>query len=125
MAQINWQKYYPYFKPHEFVCKETGKNGVKAELLDRLLLLRLEWGKPMIITSGYRAPEHSRERVKKAPGPHTTGFACDVAIGPGSDAWDFTYLAMQHGFKGIGVSQKAGLPRFIHLDLLDKRLWSY
>ena len=122
---INWQKYHPYFKPSEFVCRETGKHGIKAELLDRLLALRLAWGRPMRITSGYRAPEHSREKTKTAPGPHTTGLACDVAIGPGAEVWDFVKLAMDHGFTGIGISQKVGQPRFVHIDLLDKRMWSY
>lgn len=122
---MDWQKYHPYFKASEFACRETGKEGVKPEFMDRLLALRLAWGKPMIITSGYRSPEHSREKKKARPGPHTTGLACDVAIGPGADVWDFVKLAMEHGFTGIGVSQKAGLPRFIHIDLLDKRLWSY
>ncbi|MFN3898880.1 MAG: D-Ala-D-Ala carboxypeptidase family metallohydrolase [Alishewanella aestuarii] len=122
---INWQKYHPYFKPSEFACKETGKHGIKAEFLDRLLALRLAWGRPMIITSGYRAPEHSRERKKERPGPHTTGLSCDVAIGPGADVWDFVRLAMDHGFTGIGISQKVGQPRFVHIDLLEKRMWSY
>jgi uncharacterized protein YcbK (DUF882 family) len=122
---INWAKYHPYFKPSEFVCRETGKTGIKPELLDRLLALRLEWGKPMTVTSGYRAPEHSLEKRKARPGPHTTGLACDIGIGPGAVVWDFVDMAMKHGFTGIGISQKNGLPRFIHLDLLDKRMWSY
>jgi len=125
MSEINWDKYHPYFKPHEFACKETGKHGIKAELLDHLLEVRLEWGKPMTITSGYRAPEHSREVKKARPGPHTTGLSCDVAIGPGAEVYDFVALAMKHGFTGIGISQKAGLPRFVHIDLLDKRMWGY
>lgn len=122
---MDWQKYHPYFKASEFVCRETGKEGIKPEFMDRLLALRLAWNKPMTINSGYRSPEHSREKKKARPGPHTTGLACDVAIAPGADVWDFVRLAMEHGFTGIGVSQKAGLPRFIHIDLLDKRLWSY
>lgn len=125
MSEINWPKYHPYFKPQEFACKETGVHGVKPELLDLLLTLRLDWGRAMTITSGYRSPKHSLEKRKAAPGPHTTGLACDVVINPGADVWDFVALAMKHGFTGIGISQRAGRPRFVHIDLLDKRMWSY
>lgn len=122
---IDWAKYHPYFTPDEFVCKETGVHGVKLELLELLLALRLAWGRPMLITSGYRSPEHSLEKRKASPGPHTTGLSCDVGIGPGADVWDFVKLAMEHGFTGIGISQKSNAPRFVHIDLLTKRMWSY
>jgi hypothetical protein len=44
-----------------------------------------------------------------------------------------TYELMKHAFalglKGIGVSQKSGGPRFIHLDTLEEAprpsVWSY
>lgn len=122
---MDWSKYAPYFTADEFICQETAEHGIREEFLDALLKLRIEWGRPMKITSGYRSPKHSIELRKNQPGPHTTGMACDVALGPGAEVWEFIYLAMQLGFTGIGVSQKSGRPRFIHLDLLAKRLWSY
>lgn len=122
---MDWSKYHPYFKASEFSCKETGEHGIKKELLDHLLALRIEWNKPMTITSGFRSVRHSREVKKQRPGPHTTGLSCDIAIGPGAEVWEFVEMAMRHGFTGIGISQKAGLPRFVHIDLLDKRMWSY
>jgi hypothetical protein len=44
----------------------------------------------------------------------------------GADAHRLLSLALQLGFKGIGVQQK-GQGRFLHLDLVTDygRLWSY
>lgn len=79
----------------------------------------------MRIISGYRCPQHPIEVKKSAPGPHTTGLACDVAV-EGADAYRLLRLALELDFKGIGVQQK-GQGRFLHLDLVSEygRLWSY
>jgi len=122
---MNWDR-YPNFGPHEFVCKETGEHGMTPEFMERLQALRSDWGRPMRITSGYRSPRHSIEARKISPGTHTDGIACDVAIGAGEEAYDFIALAIAHGFTGIGVSQKNGSPRFIHLDIAPRKaIWSY
>lgn len=123
---IDWSK-YKNFTEAEFACKHTGKNLVKKELLDKLQKLRNMYGKPLKVTSGYRDPSHPIERVKDAPGPHTTGLAVDLAV-QGADAYKVVALAMQLGFTGIGVQQK-GSGRFIHLDLIKSSMrptiWSY
>lgn len=125
MAEINWND-YDNFSKAEFDCKHTGENGMRPAFMDRLQALRYEWGKPMVITSGYRAASHPIEARKARPGPHSTGRACDVAIVPGQDAYQFVRLAYRFGFSGIGVSQKAGGARFIHLDMLEREaIWSY
>ena len=121
---IDWSK-YPNFTEAEFRCKETGEINMDEDFLARLQTLRTEFGKPMVITSGYRSPRHSIERRKAAPGPHTTGKACDVALG-GAAAYELISIALRLGFTGIGVSQKAGGPRFIHLDTMTRTaFWSY
>jgi len=59
-------------------------------------------------------------------GPHTQG-AIDVAI-IGGAAFTLVSLALRLGWSGIGISQRAGKPRFVHLDrLTNKRpaIWSY
>ena len=124
---IDWSK-YPNFKPEEFLCKHTGKSGIKKELLGKLQELRTRFGKPLKVTSGYRDPTHPIEAKKEAPGPHTTGLAVDLAV-QGKDAYVVVGLAMGLGFTGIGVNQKGARGRFIHLDLLKTSLrptiWSY
>jgi uncharacterized protein YcbK (DUF882 family) len=92
--------------------------------------MRTAYGRPMIITSGYRHTSHPAERVKGRPGAHTFGCAADIAVS-GADAYDLIRLAIGYGFTGIGVQQK-GAGRFIHLDDLSSEgtrprpaIWSY
>lgn len=126
---IDWSK-YPNFTPSEFRCKHTGQIHVDAAFMGRLQRLRDEFGKPMIINSGYRHSSHPEEAGKTEPGAHTSGRACDIRV-QGSDALRLITLAVKHGFTGIGVNQK-GPARFIHLDDLEHQpnrprpwVWSY
>lgn len=125
---MDWSR-WPNFSPEEFRCKHTGKLHMHAGFMDRLQRLRSEYGKPMRITSGYRAPEHPIEAAKAKPGAHSTGRACDIGV-QGADAVELLRIALQLGFTGIGVQQK-GTARFIHLDDLPDgefprpAIWSY
>lgn len=56
---MDWSK-YPNFSKREFDCKETGENEVQARFMDKLQALRTEYGKPMVITSGYRSPQQRK-----------------------------------------------------------------
>ena len=44
----------------EIACRGTGKLLVNKAALDRLQALRDGWGKPLIVRSVYRSPEHNR-----------------------------------------------------------------
>ena len=118
---------YPNFKAEEFDCSHCGKNEMRPEFMGKLQAFRMQYGKPMRITSGYRCPEHPLEAKKSKPGAHASGLACDVGV-DGQEAYDILKLAFQLGFKGIGVNQK-GTGRFIHLDMLEEaprpNVWSY
>ena len=121
----DWAK-YPNFSASEFVCKHTGQHGMKARFLDELQSIRTAYGKPMRITSGYRSPEHPIEAAKDSPGMHSSGMACDIAVGPGMDVHRLVEIAIRHGMTGIGISQRSGQPRFVHLDMGERiALWSY
>lgn len=107
---------YPNFNREEFDCKHTGLNDMQLGFMDALQALRTEAGFPIKITSGYRHVTHPVETKKDRPGFHTMGLACDIA----TDSWTahrLVELAYKHGFRGIGVSQRSGIPRFIHLDM--------
>jgi uncharacterized protein YcbK (DUF882 family) len=97
------------------------------EFLSKLQALRMAYGAPMRITSGYRCPEHPIEAKKIKPGAHSSGCACDVAV-DGQQAHKLLKLAFELGFTGIGVNQKTS-GRFIHLDTLTEaprpNVWSY
>jgi uncharacterized protein YcbK (DUF882 family) len=126
MIVKDWSKYKNFTK-QEFDCKHTGENLMQTELLEKLQELRNAYGKPMTVSSGYRHPTHPVEKVKSAPGPHTTGLAVDIAV-QGAEAHRVLTLALQLGFTGIGVQQKGG-GRFVHLDMVKSSLrptvWSY
>lgn len=123
--KINWDD-YDHFSKQEFDCQQTGENEMRSAFLDKLQALRYEYDRPMIITSGYRSPKHSIEVAKPKPGAHSTGQACDIRVGPGEDVHDLVSLALRFGFTGIGISQRPGQPRFIHLDTINRKaIWSY
>ncbi len=122
---INWDD-YDHFSKQEFDCQQTGENEMRPAFVDKLQALRYEYGRPMIITSGYRSPWHSIESAKTQPGAHASGQACDIRVGPGEDVHALVTLAVRFGFTGIGISQRAGQPRFVHLDTLNRKaIWSY
>lgn len=112
---LDWKKYEPYFTKTEFDCKETGRNLMEPEFMDKLFMLRKHANFPFVITSGYRDITHSAELKKEKPGWHTKGMAVDIAV-HSDRAWTIISAATAMGFYGIGVSQRKGIPRFIHLD---------
>lgn len=114
--QWEWQ---PYFSIQEFTCHESGECLMDANFMQMLFQLRAEFAKPMKISSGYRSPAHNMQVSETgASGPHTHGKAADISI-RGKDALMLIGLAIQHGFMGIGISQK-GDGRFVHLDLMTE-----
>ena len=130
MARLNWDK-WPNFSKHEFDCKHTGKNRMDEDFMDILQQIRTVYGKPMIISSGYRDHSHPVEEKKKRAGEHTYGLAADILV-HGTDALDLMVIAYGHGIRRIGVSQKGAMnKRFLHLGYGDKLLnfpesiWSY
>ena len=123
---------WPNFSYGEMACSETGACQMDPQTMDRLQLLRAHYGHPLVITSGYRSPKHSREVAKPAgPGAHAQGRAIDIQCA-GVEAYQILTEALVVGFTGLGVKQR-GEGRFLHLDDLGPRehtvprpaLWSY
>jgi uncharacterized protein YcbK (DUF882 family) len=120
---MDWSK-YPNFSEREFRCRHCGKQEMRPEFMEKLQALRVAYGKPMTISSGYRCPDHPVEKAKASPGMHATGLAADIAVS-GAEAVEVLRLALAQGFTGIGVQQK-GAGRFIHLDTRTQpTIWSY
>jgi uncharacterized protein YcbK (DUF882 family) len=117
---------YPNFKPQELACKHTNQHGVREELVRFLQAMRNEFGRPIVITSGYRHPTHPVEARKAEPGAHSAGLAVDIACRDPRTVHELVRLGFKHGATGIGISQRAGRPQFVHMDLMPRRaLWSY
>lgn len=109
----DWSKYSPQFRPREFLCRHTGRIDMQPEFMDRLHAARMAAGIPFVVTSGYRDKSHPEEIDKTSTGDHPKGMAADIACNFFT-AWKIAYAAMQQGLT-VGVSQKAGRPRFLHL----------
>lgn len=126
IPETEWR--WPHFSRDEMACRGTGECRVDPDFLDLLEKIRYEFGRPMKVTSGYRSPEYNAKVAKTgATGPHTTGRAVDIAVA-GKDAYSLLKLALAHGIRGIGVSQK-GPGRYLHLDNVESdarpMIWSY
>ena len=103
------------FTEDEMRCKGSGESGIDEAFMDRLQGVRIEYDRPITITSGYRSPDYNAQVSGTGrTGPHTTGKACDISI-RGEDCHRLLTIALSHGVTGIGLKQK-GNGRFMHLD---------
>lgn len=121
----------PHFTNAELACGCGCGLLPKQDFMERIEKLRIQFGKPMRVTSAARCPEYNAKVSHTGlTGPHTTGRAIDLGLDRG-DAYAVLRLALIAGFTGIGVAQK-GAGRFLHLDdLLQEEgqprptIWSY
>lgn len=110
---INWAKYAPQFLAAEFKCKHTGLEGMDAEFMDVLHAIRVEYGKPMRVTSGYRHKTHPVEaRKQRSDGEHTRGRCADISCTTSQERFELVRLALKHGITRIGIAAT-----FVHLGL--------
>ncbi|WP_396957168.1 D-Ala-D-Ala carboxypeptidase family metallohydrolase [Nitrosomonas sp.] len=96
--------------------------------MEKLQAIRTAYGKPMIITSGYRAKTHPVEAAKAVPGEHSLGLAADISV-RGADAFALLKVVLAHGIVRIGVKQ-TGDSRFLHIGMGSGKfpapmIWSY
>jgi uncharacterized protein YcbK (DUF882 family) len=119
-----------HFTKAELACKCCGVAQMDEGFMRALEVLRMEYGNPLSIVSGYRCPKHNTAvSFTGENGPHTTGMAVDIGI-QGSEAYELIAIAIRLGFRGFGLKQK-GTGRFVHLDLCRgpeyprPRFWTY
>lgn len=117
---------WPNFSFAEMSCQcGCGSCDMDPAFMDTLQAIRTEYGKPMIVTSGFRCEAHNAA-LKGGP-EHPRGKAVDIAVS-NPDAMEITAIALRHGIRRIGVSQRNARPRFLHIggaDDLPVALWSY
>jgi len=117
VPQGTWR--WPNFSPAEIACRGTGKLLINVAALDKLQALRDRLGKPLVLRSAYRSPEHNRA-VRGAPqSKHMDGAAFDIAMS-NHDPVAFEAAARAVGFLGFGFYPRSG---FIHVDLGPAREW--
>jgi len=107
------------FSAEEFACKGTGEVKVSDELVHRLQQLRDYLGVPVVITSGYRSPEHNAS-VNGAPNSrHISGEAADIQAEGVSMAELAEAAKKFFGDGGIGSSYS----NHVHVDVGPARTW--
>jgi hypothetical protein len=107
------------FSPAEIACRGTGQLKLHPEALDKLQALRDRLGKPLIVRSAYRSPEHNRAVGGAPRSKHMDGTAFDIAMA-NHDPVVFEAAAREVGFLGFGFYPRSG---FIHIDLGPARQW--
>lgn len=111
-----------YFKEGEFACKHC--NGLPAGGMDPNLVKVLDEarervGVPIIVSSGYRCPEHNRAIGGASQSYHMRGMAADVYSNQISseELHEVIYQVMQDfGIKGGHQYYPSERGDFVHVD---------
>jgi len=118
------------FTVEELTCRcGCGQMKMDPGFMAHLETLRLVFGEPMTVTSGYRCPAHNASVSSTGDGgPHTTGKAVDIQIS-GVAAARLARMAMNMNFRGIGLRQHGPVgQRIVHLDEIlrpEQIIWTY
>jgi zinc D-Ala-D-Ala carboxypeptidase len=110
-----------HFSVEEFACPCCKVNKCGADLINALERVRVGYGKPLVINSGYRCMKHNVEIGGAARSKHLEGIAVDIRAFSGAEKYELIRLGILFGFKGIGVANS-----FVHLDLRSEAcVWKY
>ncbi len=124
------KKLSKHFTSNEFQCKcgICEIQYLEDSLLDKIELVREKYGKPIIITSGYRCLAHNKAIGGAINSSHVSALALDIQpelliLDELDDLYDVCYTI----FDNIGDGRNRG---FIHVDdrpakTTGKRTWLY
>lgn len=113
-----------FFSAAELACKcgcGLGMKDMDQSFLNRLDMLRISYGGPLIITSGFRCKLYN-EKIKGAKNSqHCLGMAVDIHVAEADKRWNLVACAMALGFS------VAADTTFVHIDTRPgtKLMWLY
>ena len=108
---INEIRVSPHFLLREFQCRCCGCVKLSPRLLERLEALREIWGRPVVVTSGYRCATHNAKVGGATRSLHMAGLAADVAV-PQNGQEHIAAIARTLGFAEI---LPGGRRNYLHL----------
>lgn len=111
--------HWPHFSPAEMACRGSGELRVDIEAMTKLQQLRDHLGKPMIVHSAYRSPQHNRKVGGAKNSMHLKARAFDISMS-NHDPAAFEAAARACGFTGFGFYPKQN---FMHIDTGPARQW--
>ncbi|MAY63138.1 MAG: hypothetical protein CML29_13080 [Rhizobiales bacterium] len=95
---------------------------LKPQLVRTLKAIERHYGKPVVVTSGFRSPKHNRKIGGARSSRHTTCEAADIQIS-GISKWDLAaYVRSLPGRGGVGTYCHT---RSVHVDVGTKRDWNW
>ena len=101
-----------HFNLREFECGCCQRVKLSPTLVMRLEELRWLWGRPLVVTSGYRCETHNKAVGGVENSRHTQGTAADIRV-PESEQGNFYALAKRCGFTRIIRYESRN---FVHLE---------
>lgn len=114
-----FQERWPNFSPQEIASRGDGKCAFNFEAMDKLQKLRTILGRPLILNSAYRSPQHNRNVGGATRSQHLEAKAFDVRQ-DNQDPHLFLAASKEAGFTGFGTYPKSN---FIHSDIGPARSW--
>ena len=108
---------------YEYACKHCSKlppdfytlKFIYQELFDMFEHLRLKWGKPIPVESGYRCPDHN-SAVGGAPlSPHLFGMALDLTFPDKMNADAFATIVDRER-PDLRMGRYISKPGLVHID---------
>jgi len=123
-VDLSLWKEIKYFKKQEFACPCCGECKMEMGFVSWLDEIRSIYGKPIVITSGYRCEKHNFEVGGVPDSAHLKGLAADIRVHSDEERYELVKIMLRHGAFRIGVGRT-----FIHVDFDVKkprpRLWVY
>ena len=71
---MNWE----YFTHEELACRGTGECIMDEKFMNKLIKIREELDRPMMLSSAYRHPAHNSAINGAKDSPHVYGRAVDI-----------------------------------------------
>jgi uncharacterized protein YcbK (DUF882 family) len=130
ITMISWKKgqykkLSKHFSSKEFENSTDKEFFIDPILLQKLDLVREDFGESITVTSGYRSPAHNAKIGGSSSSQHCLGKAADIRPTSGSkEKLDKLYLICEKYFEAVGDGRIKG---FIHVDTRTgkKRRWDY
>lgn len=114
------------FRSTEFDCHGVGccnETLVDMQLVEYLQKIRDHFGKPIIISSGYRCERHNRSVGGATASKHKQGMAADIMVTDVKPA-EVAKYAESIGILGIGLYETNKDGFFVHIDTrTSKSFW--